>query len=230
MIEVSLKDNQYPVTRPKLQKWLSMEKIRNDIIESAGRKDKKVVDNLFSYLSALLDVSDIDDAPWYEVIEAYYISSIECAPRLDLSIILSGRKKERRGELPDPWDYDERVWYSWVHMLAGNYSWTLEYISELDVDDALALIQEISLQDQFNREWEWGLSEVAYEYEKSTKKSKLRKLERPSWMRQANIRYKQAVEEQKPTVRVNPAFIPPGVILLDGQNQTTINKGDSNTA
>jgi len=57
-------------------------------------------------------------------------------------------------------------------MLAKNYGWTLEYVSMLQVEEALAKIQEILVDEQLEHEFFYGLSEVAYSYDSSTKKSK----------------------------------------------------------
>lgn len=231
MIEFSIDSQQYSVTRPKLWKWLSIENLRNKIIESAGKSDEFAT-GLFAYLSALLDIDDstLENAPWYEVLSGYYLAVIECYPSLDLSILLSGGKKE--GKLPDPWEYDGRVKYGWVHMFAKNYGWSLEYVSELDVDDAFALIQEISLEDQFEKEWQWGMSEVAYEYDPTSKKSNLKKLPRPDWMMIGNRHYQKKVDkEKKPSFKVRTDFLPHGVIIYDGkqEHQAFDAEGNSNT-
>lgn len=218
MVEFSLGKTKYSVTRPKLREWLSIEKIRTKAIESAEKRDSKFVDHLLSYLSALLHIpiSNIENKPWYEVVEGYYLSSIECSPKLDLSIISSSRKpKDAPDAMPDPWEYDERTWYSWCNMLSKAYGWNIQYNAELDVDDAIALIQEISLEDQFEKEWEWSLTEVAYEYNKSTKKSKLRTLPRPDWMKRASRFVADEIKKPKPVASVKPSFVPVGVVLLD---------------
>ena len=218
MVEFSINKQPYSVTRPKLRKWLSIEKIRNEVLESADNKDK-FISSLFTYLSALLGTEDLQTAPWYEVLEAYYLVSIECYPKLDLSILLSA-KQRKEGKLPDPWDYDERILYSWMHLLAKAYGWTIEYISDLDVDDAFALIQEISLEDQFQKEWEWGLSEIAYEPDQGTNKMHLRQLPRPNWMMQGNYHFKKEVERPKPSVPMRQDFIPPGVVVYNVQQES----------
>ena len=225
MVEFSLDNQKYSVTRPKLRKWLSIEKIRSEVLESADRD--KFIDSLFAYLSALLD-TEPRDAPWYEVLEAYYLVSIECYPKLDLSILLSG--KEKKDKLPDPWDYEARTVYSWIHLLAKTYGWTIEYISELDVDDAFALIQETSLEDQFEKEWQWGLSEISYESD-GHGKSKLRPLPRPDWMNIGNRNFQKAVEKPKKVFTMRQDFIPPGVVIYNAEQESkTINtEGSSDT-
>lgn len=225
MVELSLGGNSYSVTRPKLRKWLSIEKIRQKTIESAERKDGRFVNLLLSYLSALLSIptEDIENVPWYEIAEGYYYASLECYPKLDLSII-SPRKREKQDGMPDPWEYDERVWYSWCNLIAKSYGWNIEYIAELDVDDGIALIQEINLDIQFRKEWEWSLSEIAWAEDKMTKKMKLTPLPRPYWMRTASRFTADKITTSTPTIKVKPSFLPAGVVITDEQNRNkTIN-------
>ena len=227
MVTFSINNQEYSVTRPKLRKWLSVEKLRSEVLESADRDG--FIDNLFIYLSALLDTDGFDVAPWYEILEAYYLASIECYPKLDLSILITGKKKKEK-KIPDPWEYEERVVYTWLHMLAKSYGWTLEYISELDVDDAFALIQEISLEDQLEKEWQWGLSDVGYEPEKGSNKLRLRPLPRPQWMTQGNYNFQKEIEKPKPKVRIRKDFVPPGVVVYNvpKESEASDAEGSSN--
>lgn len=229
MVDISLADRTISVTRPKLRKWLLAEELRDKVSESAnGKDDSGFVSGIYSFLLALASTTEteLDSSAWYDVLESFYKAAVENAPRLDLSVIHAERKKR---ELPDAWDYKERIWYSWVDSLAHAYGWNIEYISELDVDDALALIQEISLRDQFDREWSYSLSEVAYEYDKSTQKSVLRPLPRPSWMSVGTQAMKEAVEKKiTVSVRTPVSFIPKGIIIENGKDNTNELTGDSN--
>jgi hypothetical protein len=56
-------------------------------------------------------------------------------------------------------------------------------IAELEVEDAFALLQEIETDKQLEREWAWQTNELAYPYNKDTKKSDFHPLPRPAWMR-----------------------------------------------
>ena len=57
----------------------------------------------------------------------------------------------------------------------------MEYIAELDIDDAIAHLQEIATSDQMHREWEWMLSDHSVTYDKRGK-GKFNDLHRPVWM------------------------------------------------
>lgn len=233
MIEVSLADQTYVVNRPKLRQWLDAERFRGNAIDGADKGDAAgFVSGITSFLSVLLLLpqDEISPCAWYEVLDAYYLVSLENAVRLDLSIIHAS-KKEHENQLPDVWEYDERLWYSWVHLLAKSYGWNIEYISELDVDDAFALLQEISLNEQFDKEWQYGLSENAYEYDKASKKSKLRPLPRPSWMTTATEKVKNDILERvtKKVRRTPQPLVPAGIIFVDGKDNTNTLKSDGDT-
>jgi len=80
------------------------------------------------------------------------------------------------------WDYPGRKHYVWIHLLASQYGWTLDYIEGLDIDTVLALGMETIVDQQLDREFVWSTTEVAYAYDKSTKQSKFQKLPRPKFM------------------------------------------------
>lgn len=232
MVDISLANRTISVVRPGLRKWLVTEEIRDTIFESADKKDSSgFTSGIYSFLSALASVTEeeLDTTPWYEVLEAYYLVSLENTPKLDLSITKSEKKRDRG--LPDAWEYKERIWYSWVDALAGRYGWDIEYIAILDVDDALALIQEISLREQFDREFQYSLSEVGYEWDKVSKKSRLKPLPRPSWMSKATNIVKDKIEKNQLNNMVKPlppGFLPIGTVVLDGQSETTKPEGNAN--
>jgi hypothetical protein len=75
------------------------------------------------------------------------------------------------------------------------------------VEDALSKIQEIIVEDQLEKEFFYGLSEVAYHYDKSTKTSKFVPMPRPHWMR----------AQPKPIQRfkIPVSMMPMGVVIMD---------------
>lgn len=198
MHEIQVGSQTLSVSRPHLKKWLELEQIK-----SREKADK--VEVVCKYLSAFLDWSDeqLDKIGWIDVISLYTrcleINSIQ----LKLAF-LEIREKKTKAEV---WEYPEQLWYSFAHMLAQEYGWTLDVIAELDVDDAMALIQEILLDEQFQREWQWSLTELAYPYDKGSKKSTFHPLERPTWMRI------QAGKVKLKTVRTPANMMPIGNVI-----------------
>ena len=119
-----------------------------------------------------------ENAEWTYVVRAFYEILLKL-PIVKLPIT------EPSPDTPvtDDWDYPNRTWYLYSHLIAGAYGWSLEQISVLCVGDALAIIQEIMSEKQLDREFQYSLSEIAYPYDAQTKKSKFTPLPRPHWMR-----------------------------------------------
>jgi hypothetical protein len=105
------------------------------------------------------------------------------------------------------WDYDGRDFYAWSHILANAYGWTLDTIGEMDVDDALAMIQEAMVESYHKRDWEWRRTEIAYSYDKVTKSSRYVDLPKPDWMKQ-----KKLDKVVKVTAMMPKSMIPVGLV------------------
>lgn len=119
-----------------------------------------------------------EEVPWYETINAF-AESANLNNITKKFPILDGKKEKNE---PLPWEYDGRSWYFWANLFSINYGWRLDEISLLDIDDALGLYQEIVIDDQMQKEWQWGLSEISYPYNQSSKKQEFKPLARPNWM------------------------------------------------
>ena len=209
-MEILLGENKYSLDHIGLRKWLELEEIRENILEAAenGNIDNLAL-SLCSYISAALGISDnLLELPWFETAEAFNLIAVFCIPKYNFAI-LSPRPEE--DEVKSSWDYEERTWYLWSHVLASAYGWTLEYIADIDFNDALALIQEITIDEQLKKEWEWGLSELAYPYNESTKKSQFHPLPRPHWMKETVI-----VKPIK-KVRIPKSMLPVGIVRKLGR-------------
>jgi hypothetical protein len=160
---------------------------------------------LLRYLSAFMGVSYkwFDRADWSLMIHTFYMA-LASSPQVKLPITSPSNETSKE----ESWDYPARTWHIYSHILAKNYGWSLEYISQLQVEEALAKIQEITVDDQLDREFWHSLSELAYPYDKNTKTSKFVPLPRPSWMRP-----KIQPIKKSPIPR---AMLPIGNIISDG--------------
>ena len=76
----------------------------------------------------------------------------------------------------------------------------------MDIDTAIGAYQELSIDEQLQKEWEWGLSEVAYSYDSSTKKSRYVPLQRPAWMN-------PIIPKQLPVVKMRKSHLPVGNVI-----------------
>jgi len=161
------------------KQWVEMESKKDKIIKSIQEESDFPV-YLLEYLSLAFKIpyKYFQFADWIAIVKAFY-SCISISPKINLPITTPTDEVHK----DDDWTYPQRSWNLYSHMLAKNYGWDLEYISKLDVFDALAHIQEIITDDQLEHEFYYGLSEAAYSYDQRTKTSKFVPLPRPHWMR-----------------------------------------------
>lgn len=210
-MELSLGENKYSFDHIGLRKWLELEEIRETFIKAAdeGSIDNMVL-SLCSYLSAALGISSSEllELPWYEVANAFSLIAIACIPKYNFAIL---SPKQNQDEIQSSWDYEQRTWYLWSHVLASSYGWSLEYIAEIDFNDALALIQEITIDEQLRKEWEWGMSELAYSYDEASKKSKFHPLPRPHWMKE------NVISKPVQKVKILKSMLPVGIVRKLGR-------------
>ena len=179
---ISVSGKSIEVERAKLRLWFELEDARTKLNEAAGRGDTKAVSlSLCSYLSAASceNIELFQEANWEEVAIAFAEINFLNTPQLHLPLFDYQDKAETNTV---SWEYEGRTWYLWVHTLAKAYGWTDEYISALEIETGLALIQETVIDDQLNKEWEWSLTELAYPYDKGSKTSRFNPLPRPDWM------------------------------------------------
>ena len=175
---IQLGDKQYPCIRCKLRQWIKLEVLRRNI---NTKSITKYCDALLAYVSFYLNIPvlDLEEIPWFDLVDAYNkIISINM-PDPDLPLYKAPASKGHKKEI---WDYDNRTWYIWLHELAHAYGWSIEYVAELDIDDAASLLQEIYTQDQLDREFIWSTSEIAYPYNSTSQTSEFHPLPRPDWM------------------------------------------------
>ncbi len=200
---ISVGGRELVIRRSHLKRWLELDQIFKRILTTKGIQ---LADAIADYVS--LATGEGRDfwrgAPWYEVAEAFSQIAQMNLPSLRLPLLQHRVKGEEA-----PWDYSEREWYVWANLLARAYHWTLEYVAELDIDDAAALLQEILVDEQLEREWEWGLSESAYGVNKVTRQTEFHPLPRPVWMRPKAAPPK--------TVKIRKDMMPMGLVIkMDG--------------
>ena len=189
------------ISRVKFKKWLELEDIRSQIKDAVDQgKNDRVSSLLCSYLSIALCRGKWEKLPWEGVLNDYSFAVSLHTPSKDFRIF-SGGSGEKTFLVNDS------SWYSWASMLAKEYGWGIEYVAELDIDDAISLIQEVLYSDQVQKEWEWVLSERAIQYDKDGK-GKYKPLDRPKWL----LPIKEEIREL-PKVKILRSMIPPGTVI-----------------
>jgi hypothetical protein len=184
MAKVILDSKEFIVTRSKFKTWIELEEIREKIFHAIEIEDTDDIGtHILFYVSTALsiDASTINNLPWKEVLSAY---SIIVAENLNIRLLpFMKYSKKKLDDEREIWDYPGRLWYSYSHKIANEYGWKLSDISELEVDDAFSLVQEILTSEQLNKEWEWTLSDKSVGYDEASKKSRFIELPRPDWMK-----------------------------------------------
>ncbi len=195
------------MNRLTLRDWSKLDDIRQKMSSEAEMGRWQLIPNLI-FESVLLCGAEIEDPSWNEVSELYVEAIKVNQPRIKFPIFNSKEKGKNK-----PWEYQGRTWYFWLNTLASRYGWSAEQIGELDLDDAIGLYEEIIVDEQMEREWGWNLSERAFVYNKTTKQSNYKSLERPDWMSMYDPSEPQPVKK----IRIPVKAMPVGVIIsLDG--------------
>lgn len=176
-MKIKLGKKAYEVERYKLKNWLQSEEIFYKLSKAVEQVNKDAItDNVFLYIEKAVFTEISQNLPWKDIADAFLVIRSINTPKIIPILLGSQTEKE------ETWEYDGRMWPTWANIFAKNYGWQLGYIANLDVDDAFGLVQEIAVQDQMEREWQWSITEVAYSYNKETQKSEFHPLPRPDWM------------------------------------------------
>ena len=201
MTTITLGETEISITPPKLKCWLELEQIRIQLNTAVERKDIQLTGELLcAYVSTAVDV-EVEELPWYETANGYVYIREACVPNQEFPILHAEPQED------DAWDYSGRDWYLWSHCISSSYGWSLECVGDLDFNDAIALIQEIFIEKQLEKEWDWSLSEASKTYNSTTKKVEFKPLPRPKWMLMGKI-----IEAPKPT-KIPKHMMPVGNVI-----------------
>lgn len=214
-VKVALAGREHVVARARLGPYLRLQAAQERIDHGVEAQDTgAIADGLYEYLStAMPDLprDDFETATWLEVMTAFRaIDALNHIPEKTKYSILR-RIEDRRGRSV-PWQYVGRSATYWIHIIASAYHWPLSEIENLWPEQAVAFIQEIMVDDQLDREFEHSLSQVAYTYDKSAKKSRYVPLTRPVFMVEGTGKFKK--------VKLHRKLLPQGsVIYPDGVDE-----------
>jgi len=181
---IALGGREWTIARARLGDFLKLQQARESVLEGVRSDDNgKIVGGLYAFLRVLLTdltIEEFHEAPWDEVATAYLqLENVNLLPHREEFAII--RFAMGDGDKV-PWTHSLRPMMIWVHMIARAYGWSRDEIFNLYPEEAIALVQEILADEQMEREFMHALSEISYEYNKTTKKSHYKPLQRPAWM------------------------------------------------
>ena len=175
-----LKLGVFLLRKVNFRRWAELEDKKYLFIQAVEDSNPNFSHLLVDYLSTALYFNvDFSKVFWEDTVKAFYeIHSVTSSVR---KIPLTSRKSDKKNK-KDTWDYSGRLWYVYCDAIASAYGWNEKVVAKLDVNDALAYIQEIFTNQYLDKEFLWSTTEIAYEYNKTTKKSKYVPLPKPYWM------------------------------------------------
>lgn len=184
--------------------WLVSEQMRADIVESA-KLTLDLPDQIFKYFGYMINpiINIIFEKISWETSILMLVELFDISKK-DIQIPLTRHQGKKEKEEEISWNYRGRAGYYLIHLLAKSYGWVDTYIRSLSVKDGLAYVQEILVDDQLEREFYYSLSEIAYPYNKNTKKSEFKAMPRPIWMKNEAPKFE--------TIKIPKNLLPVGVV------------------
>jgi len=177
--KIKIDGKEVTLHRLKLKEWSKLESVKKDIDDAASKDDYQLLfRSMVNFIEAVISSpSEVnwERLPWYEFVDVYSKAVEINSPTIEFPILRGSKKEDKKL----PWEYDGRSWYFWLNLFARRYGWVEQVIAEMDVDDALGLYQETSLDEQLEYEFLWGLSEVSYPYDNAPRKNKFVPMPRP---------------------------------------------------
>jgi len=193
----------------RLGAFIKLEFYKNSVFESIKKLDKeKFIDGIKNIIKLQTERSTDSYKNIIEIyIDFFHILSNNT---IKSNIVFLTPPPEKKEYKEDRWNFDGRIFAQWIDVLAKTYGWDIDKILDLDVNMAVYLIQEILVNQQFEKEFTYSLSELAYRYDPQSKKSNFQPLHRPYWMEE-----RIDVVMNKP-VRMLKKLMPHGVISIAG--------------
>jgi hypothetical protein len=216
-IEIQVGTETHTVEKAHLKLWLQLSDIYEKFLQARKESSYLIMaEAIYEYLDlALGGIFDWSKIAWDNTVLVFLQLSLLNKPDINIPMMSSVKEKVEQY----PWDYPTRSWYAWAHIMAKMYGWTLEVIAELEIEDALALLEEIAVNEQIEKEFSWQLSEIAYPYNVNTKKGEFKPLPRPDWMLPQNKEIKK--------VMIPRSMLPMGIVEnLSGMFQDSVVKND----
>lgn len=188
------------IPRHRFGKFLKLDNLKSKILQAATRKEEAFPELVISYISAafLIPACILRRIRWDVILLMFSIAASKNVPSVDIPMLKPFKHKDDKAI----WDYESREYALYVHIIAQAYGWEQKVIDDLDIDTALALIQEIITDEQIDREFLWSMSDRSYIYNTDTKTGKPNPLDRPHFMKME--------AKPPPTTKILKSMMPVG--------------------
>lgn len=202
--------------------FFKLSSLTRDLREAFRVKDKKLFDTTLKEILFLQTHGRLSPHNFLDHIKLLYQIIAQNKIQAQVAIFQPPKKEAKDTGEKISWNYDGRTLAIWINAFASAYHWTLNEILNLPLNTAVYLYQEIAVSEQLEREWQYSLTELAYPYNETTKKSEYKPLPRPDWM---------SVEADKliPVSKINVDMLPFGVVEdLSGMGKLSQNEQNFN--
>jgi len=195
-VRVKIDGHEVVISRARLGLFLKLERYSRDFIKAAKDRDSGAcVLAVKQYLEAASGKElDLNKNIWYEFYGAFM--ALKIMNMIDTEIPMLKNPMRSKGDDP-PWTHPDRPFIIWIHVIASTYGWSLTEIENLWPEEAAAYVQEITLDDQFEKEWEHMLSPVAHPADKKGK-DQYQPLTRPPWMTGSRVKKQKLLRKTLP--------------------------------
>lgn len=194
-VRVKIDGREVEVSRARLGLFLQLERIGRDYLDAVDRHDSGAcVKAMHQYIQTASGIRfELDEEKWYEFYTTFMGLKIMNTIDADIPML----KNPIRVMADPPWNHPERPYLIWIHIIASTYGWSRAEIEDLWPEVAAAFVQEIALDDQFEKEWEHALSPVSHPRDKRGK-DLYRPLIRPPWMAGARVKKQKFLRKTLP--------------------------------
>jgi len=201
--EITLAGELHTIERARLGRFFRLGELYRKYQKALSKQSARSIEYLLDYLALSSDISreEWEDCSPLEFADGFLRLVELNNVRMDLPIF--SESQERKEKI---YDYSGRFISTWITRLARMYGWSSEHILNLFPEEAACYIQEAEIQEFNEKEFIYRLSDMAYTYDKGTKRSRYIPLKKPGWM---------LVEKEKEieTIKIPAKFIPQGVVI-----------------
>jgi hypothetical protein len=192
---VKIDGREVEIPRARLGLFLQLERIGRDYLDAISKQDSGAcVDAMHQYIRTASGIEfELGKDAWYDFYATFMGLKIMNTIDADIPML----KHPTRIKDDPPWDHPDRPYLIWIHIIASTYGWPRSEIEDLWPETAAAFVQEIALDDQFEKEWEHALSPIAHPRDKRGK-DLYQPLVRPPWMAGSRVKKQKFLRKTLP--------------------------------